>query len=458
MHMCRSFLLLVALPLAASPETAKAEIQMAAGASLATVQQTSTPPEFQPFARLGLRSTTTEYGLLLESRESIKKATVALPSMRIRHPQAELMAGYRWLPGPRSGFLRDSSALSSLPELPDGRQFLNVFARALPGIVWLPGVFALESPAGQDGGVYVAADSLLLAIGRQYAGLTVQETIPALASRIHLDVQRIQTLHERDGWRPDHEAYGRWRHVSETGRYLQLLGERRAYWDEVPERFARSGLVALHAGPAAWLQASAAGQDRGLYGFRLAGLAWLPEVYTKANRLTGQLVLRARYYERRGYESAEMFQSDTGGGLGLRLALAHNRGAVLLLGEARHSGSRSLEMGLSFGAGQQSAVYDPAGEPDEDVTTIPIQSRWRFDATLVWSRSAESTAGRDFLYLEGPALMEPARAAVRFFGEESAALVMRLRGYSLDVYLESRLKQATGQTTVFGRLQFVTRL
>ena len=480
-------------------QSSESSLQSTAGATVHLV------PGGSPFWLISTRNQNAEYELFVESRESIKKD--ALLSARVRTNWLALDAGYRWIPGPRGGFLRDPDSYSAFGDargagraIPDGRLFPSVFGR-IPFAFWLPGVFAARDAGQTDTGLFFASDWLLLAIARRNAALTLSGVLPFTQTRMrgYLDVRRsrearaITPAHTNDFTRREiytaHAGYGRLIADGDPETLIAVIeAERRIAWDyedfkqavAAPERSGRSGLIATTLRLDDWFEPTLAGQDRELDRFRVAGLAGVPRIATlfPESAWPGRFLIRARYYERRRYGPPETTQTATEATLATAVNPAHardprlhrftagavgylldlDRGGIGLIGESREHGGRTIELRVRLGPGRPAAEFTP----DDDSTNARAREHtaekneahvpWSFSAALIYGRL--TAAPGEFLFLQAPT---EGGAGVRFLGEESAALILRIKSEFFYLYLESRLRYSERRVSTFASVQFRVR-
>ncbi|MEQ9364987.1 MAG: hypothetical protein RIF32_12120, partial [Leptospirales bacterium] len=295
-----------------------------------------------------------------------------------------------------------------------------------------------------------------------------------------------------------HAGYARLVADRSPKHFLAIVeGERRVRWDYAdfaahqvePGRGGRSGLGAVSLRWFDVLETEAAGQDRGPDGFRVGGFAFAPRLGTllPGPAWPGRLLLGARSYNRSRYGmrarsaagetnsvASQAPGRDAGrdsrrkefsaGGLGYRWI--RPGGGLEVYGEARRHGGRVMQLRIHLGPGTRGEFLDTAPESTDapgapataaiDPAIDPAENTgggsWSFTAALVYGHLPASPG--EFLLLRAPAEQG---AGVRFFGEETGALILHLRGEFFALYWESRLELRTGRAATFANLQFRTR-
>ena len=303
-------------------------------------------------------------------------------SGELEQPWLYLAVGRRYLPGPRTSFLGHPVLFHGPGDFPAALRTGSLFAH-LPGMPYLPGLFALEGVSGT--GLYFTDPerTFLLAYhptARQ-GGLTVRsgragdgwrlnwmadiqhnERTTAGFARLHLRPDEARrTMDALDQYAepsaPSPTALHDLTHIDEHAFELLVEAQRREIWDYrdfaeddiYPGRRGKSGLAFLRTrlGGVAF---EAAGQDIGDEGMRVARLSGGLDLGSKDALAAQRLEIDAGGYRRRRYgsESTEQYR-DPAVGLGWRL---DTRAAFMRLrGERRGSGLVSGEVVSGMRAG-----------------------------------------------------------------------------------------------------------
>lgn len=401
-----------------------------------------------------------------------------------------------------------SSRSARLPAQPDGRRMPLAFAR-WTGLAWLPGVFGLGRDrinhadrsaettrrAPRDSGLFWAGPDHLIALGREHAAVNLRARLPLFDAgrffRLGLDLARapvwvcdasanaVDLLSRLDSCKRRRTLSGRaWLLANRTPEFLagSLFLERRSEWDlfDAPQqhiapganetrehrelfeplsRHGRSGLASVRLRFARRLQLSAAGQDRGQRGFRLAEAALQPALLRfRENSGEPRGVLRGvalvRYREQRFYGAAAPNVSDDpvraalpregerfermarlAGGLGLRFEYTPAETTIQITGSAEHRGGRVLSL---------------------EAETGHRHGGWRLRFGLAYGRFPEHEPV--FLFLRAP--RPGGGPGVRFIADSSAALIMQLQHDWFSLYLESRVARSDRKTGTFASIAF----
>ena len=218
------------------------------------------------------------------NERTLKEGRHAHLSLDLQNDYFHLMAGNRFLPGPRNRFLSHSVFYSGFADIPAPRETESVFLQ--PGRTWwntpkfpTPGIFAVADHAGP--GLFLADSERTLLAAWHFASrrgvlaLDRKWGLGAYRGRLQGDVVTRAGMVEGDltlDARPSPEAKWSPRVTAEFERRAYQDDFRLAYHDEdTSRRRGRSGLGSLRVEWSPRLMLEAAGEDRGLVGMRLVG-------------------------------------------------------------------------------------------------------------------------------------------------------------------------------------------